>query len=513
MSFWPTAQAPIRRNSRVAKLLLAIGMYVSVVFAGLALADDGPDTKRPLPKTDEKRAEQAAKFAIPDRTTAAIFVGRPNKQGDRDGGIQNFRPVATEKENSDEYLAWNSVVSHAKQFSTADLEQFAARDLTRDDLINVPNPTKHGFLLELVRFDGKLTRVRWVKATKSLTDFGTSKVYEAQFVPVDEPPNAIMSIVFTELPAELAAVDQKAEAEWLSVSQDITAAGYFFKIAKDAPGPEFPDLPILIGHSITIRKAGTPSLLADGKPEDPIVLDKNLRVFRHIKDDAFIATADRNWEEASAWNRVLLHARRFTPEQLEAAAAERKFADLFTDGRRDYKLDLVKFEGRLIMLNKMKATEKLQAAGLEWVYEGWIVPKTEPSGNPICVVFTDPIGSLEEQGITGRVNKWVTFAGYSFKLMRYKSGERDKDKPSENVVKRTPLILGRAAIERRDPDGPSPVSWSGNFVPAVTTGIVLLIAFGLGVNWWFRRGDKKALKEIDNHRGKNPFGDPGPAVS
>ena len=29
---------------------------------------------------------------------------------------------------------------------------------------------------------------------------------------------------------------------------------------------------------------------------------------------------------------------------------------------RDYKLDLVKFEGRLIMLNKMKPTEKLLAA-------------------------------------------------------------------------------------------------------------------------------------------------------
>ena len=55
------------------------------------------------------------------------------------------------------------------------------------------------------------------------------------------------------------------------------------------------------------------------------------------------------------------------------------------------------------------------------------------------------------EGVTGRVNKWVTFAGYSFKLMWYKSGERDKDDPNKNVAKKTPLLLGRAAIERRDP--------------------------------------------------------------
>lgn len=509
MSARQATQTPNRHNSRFARLLLAVGVYFGVVFAGLAFADDLDNTK-PLPRNDEKRAAQAAKYAIPDRASAAIFVGRYDpKTGKLEGGIQNFCPVATEKENSDEYQAWDVVVTHAKQFPNSELTQHAARDLTRDDLLNAPS--RKSSRLELLRLDGKLTRVRWVKATKSLAEKGTEKIYEAQFVPVDEPPNVFVSTVFTELPPELAGIEQKPEAEWQPANQEVTATGYFFKIVKDAPGPEFPDIPILIGRSITIRKAGTPSQLPDGTPENPLVLDKNLRVFRHIKDDAAIASADTNWEEASAWNRVLLHCRRFTPEDLKQNAADKKFADLFTDGRRDYKLDLVKFEGRLIMLNRMKATEKLQAAGLEWVYEGWIVPKDEPRGNPICVVFTDQIESLGE--ITGRVNKWVTFAGYSFKLMRYKSGERDKDKPNENVIKRTPLLLGRTLIEGRDPDGPTAVVWTSGFVVPVTTGIVLLIAFALGVSWWFRRGDKQARTEIDSVRGKNPFGDTGPAVS
>ncbi|MBA4191605.1 MAG: hypothetical protein C0467_26805 [Planctomycetaceae bacterium] len=505
-------------NPRIAKSLLAIGLLACAVVAGLANttahAQDpdplGVDDRPPLPPTEPKRVALAAKFRIPGAGTSAIFKGRRHPvTGAIDGGIQDFKPIATEKENSDEYQAWHTVISHAKQFTTTELEQNAGRDLTRDDMLNAPS--RFRFRLEPLRFEGKLVRVRWARATKSLEEAGTAKVYEALFVPVDEAPNALVSIVFTELPAELAAVEQKPEGEWMDVGSEIVAAGYYFKVKQDAPGLD--PIPLLIGRSVTIRKPPAPNTTAaPGTPqEDPIRLDKDLRVFRLIRDNSFIAKAEDNWEEVSAWNRILLHARRFTPEQLENAAVEgKKFADLFTDGRRDFKLDLVKFEGRLIMLNKMKPSEKLQAAGVETVYEGWIVPKDEPRGNPICVVFTDPIEGLE--GVTGRVNKWVTFAGYSFKLMWYKSGERDKDDPNKNVTKKTPLLLGRAVIERIDPDRPTPVTW-GAFVPVVTGAVVSLIVVAVGLSWWFRRGDRRARNEIDTHRGKNPFGEAGPAVS
>jgi len=505
-----------RGNSRIAKFFLALGLFAGSVFACVAnstvRADDpdplGVDDRPPLPPTEPKRAALAVKYRIPG-TKAAIFVGRKDpKTGNIDGGIQNFKPIATEKENSDEYQAWHTVVSHAKQFTTTELEQNGGRDMTRDDLLNTPS--RFTYRLELLRFEGKLTRIRWARATKSLSDAGTEKVYEALFVPVDEAPNALVSVVFTELPPELAAVEQKAEGEWMDSNAEIVVAGYFFKVKMDGPGQD--PIPLLIGRSITIRKPA-PNATPNATPgaETPIPLDKNLRVYRLIRDNAFIAKAEDNWEEVSAWNRILLHARRFLPADLENAATERKFADLFTDGRRDFKLDLVKFEGRLIMLNKMKPSEKLQAAGVETVYEGWIVPKDEPRGNPVCVVFTDPIEGLE--GITGRVNKWVTFAGYSFKLMWYKSGERDKDDQNKNVTKKAPLLLGRAVIERPDPDRPPPVTWGNFFVPMATGGVLLILVFALGMSWWFRRGDKQARHEIDTHRGKNPFGEAGPAVS
>lgn len=507
-----TAHAPqTARRSRLAKLFGAFGLCAVVLASGLARAQDPDtlDTQPPLPKNDDKQAQLAAKYAIPGRNDSAIFKGRPLPNGGREGGIEHFKPIATEKENSDEYQAWNTVVSHAKSFTAAELEQAGTRELTRDDLLNLPS--RYNYHLDLVRLDGKLTRVRWAKATKTLAEGGTAKVYEAQFVPVDEPPGAVVSVVFTDLPPELAAVDQKAAGEWMPVNAEVVAAGYFFKVVKDAAGPEYPQIPLLIGRSVTVRKAGLPTAAGADEAKDlkdAIPLDKNLRVFRFIKDNAPIATADQNWEEASAWNRILLHARRFLPADLEAAATPRKFADLFTDGRRDLKLDLVKVEGRLIMLNKMKPSEKLQAAGVEAAYEGWIVPKDEPRGNPVCVVFTDPVEGLD--GVTGRVNKWVTFAGYSFKLMWYQSGERDKN--DKNVTKKAPLLLGRAALCGRDLDGTAAVSWSG-FVPLITGSVIGLLLIALVLSWWFRRGDRRTRQELDTHRGKNPFGDVGPAVS
>jgi hypothetical protein len=211
-----------------------------------------------------------------------------------------------------------------------------------------------------------------------------------------------------------------------------------------------------------------------------------------------------NWGEAVAWNRVLLHARRFSPEELESnARGDLTFADLFEAIRKDYKLDLVKFEGRLLMVRKMKPSEKLKAADIETAFEGWLVPQNEPRGNPIAIVFTDPLPDGVE---LGRVNKWVSFAGYSFKLMHYESGERKGDDPSKYVIKRAPLLLGRSIIPQPDPDGHDPVSWN-SFVQVAVAAVVGLLGVTLGVTWWFRRGDKQSKQEITAHRARNPFGD------
>jgi hypothetical protein len=500
-----------RRAARTTQFFLALGLLAAAGMTGTAAQPGQPDEiddKPPLPATEPKRAVVAQKYQIPNRN-ARIFKGTLDPKTKLlvpNTGIVDFTPVATEKENADEYQAWNEVVRHAKQFTAAELEEHAGRDMTRDDLIGQP---RFLYRLELLRFDGKLVRARRLAATKALREAGTAEVYEALIAPLDEPATDLVSFVFTELPEALAGVRQKPQEQWTEADAWVTAAGYFFKAKQDAPKDD--PVPVLIGKSLSVLKGPPPG----PDKNNPAALDKGLRVFKFIENDTRVARGDDNWEEAVAWNRVLLHARRFSPEELEAnARTDLTFADLHEDGRResegggrdykgrrDYKLDLVRFEGRLLMLRKMELSKKLRDAGVETLYEGWLVPKDEPRGNPVCVVFTDPPEGVES---LGRVNKWVSFAGYAFKLMRYESGEQDKN--GRYVTKRAPLLLGRALIARPDPDAPSNVSWRG-FVAGAVAVVVALVAAGLGLGWWFRRGDRKARQEIQAHRARNPFGE------
>jgi hypothetical protein len=532
-------QTPSRGPTRIPKSLAVLILLVGVVLFSLGLSfgqAQNPKDEKGGEKGDPKPPVPPvlAKLDVAINKDRAIFQGRLDAKGVRipNTGIVDFRGMAAETVdaakkgppeyvNSDEYQAWTDVVLHAKQFPNSVLEEYAVRDLTRDDLTVVANgvPRFTQNRLDLVRLEGKLTRVRRLEASQDLKRHGTEEYYEALLVPVDEPMPAewvktlssSVSVVFTELPAALAEVKKKPVNDWLEVDSWAAAAGYFFKVKQDAPGD--PSMPVLVGKSVTLLK-GEP--LATG--DNPAALDPNLRVFRLIRNDETLAPGEDDWEEVSAWNRVLLHARRFSVKDLEKDAREIPFVALFRDGLRDievrgsksfdykgpreYKLDLVKFEGWLIMLEKIKGTEKLRAAGIETAYEGWVVPKDESRGYPICVVFTDPPEGIEPNK---PVHRWVSFAGYSFKLMKYKSQERDAKDPSRPVMKRAPLLLGRGLVPLPDPTG-QPVAWS-DFVLVAVAVVVGLVGFAVGVGWWFRRGDRLAKREIEAHRSKNPFED------
>ncbi len=471
-------------------------LTLTITGTALATADD-LDSQSPLPPSEPKRLILAEKFRVPN-SQSRIFKGtRDPKSGVvlPNTGIVDFEPVAAETRNADEYTAWNDVILHARQFTAVDLEANASRDLVRDDLLGAP---RFLYRLDLVHFAGKLTKARRLAATQALQQAGVAEVYEGLLAPLCEPPGDVLSVIFTELPEALATVRLQPVGSWLEVNLPATAAGYFFKVNQDGIGE--PPVPIIIGKSITVQNELPPV------PDTKLTaLDKGLRIFQFIKDDAFAPKGEENWAEATAWNRVLLHARRFTAEELEAnARTDVKFADLFLDGRRDYKLELVKIEGRLLLLRKIEPSKKLRDAGLQTAYEGWIVPRDEPRGNPICVVFTDLPEGVEPEG---RVNKWVTFAGFAFKLLRYKSGEQDKTDPNDTVTKRAPLLLGRTITIRPDPEAVATVSWKG-FVQTITLVVLGLLGAALGLTLWFRRGDRKAKQEVQTHRAKNPFVEP-----
>lgn len=454
------------------------------------------DTRSPLP-ADRPGRQPHADFAVPapDRLVFAK--------------IEDFKPVASEAENKGEYDAWCEVVSHAKRFETAALEAHAARDLSVVELVK---PVRTLFRTELLRFDGQVLYVRRLRAPKFFTDnpgSGVKELYEARIVPTDESPLAPVSVVFLDLPAAFAAAKSipagADKGEWLDLKEPkryVSAAGFYFK-TMNVPGEAanaVVGVPVLIGKSVT-PLPGEP--VAPGP--DPTALDPDVRVFKFVRDETEMNRPGQ-WEEAAAFNRVLMHAHRFTPEQLEAAApppGQVKFADLFLDVRTAYKLKIVRFEGRLIRLKRTDVSADLRAAGVEHLFEGWLVPAGEPRGNPVCVVFTETLAGVEP---ADRVNVWVSFAGFSFKKMRYESAEEDPKAPKRNLHKLAPLLIGKSPVVRREPAEPSD-AWATFVLWVLVGGLALIASAGL-LAWYYRGGDRRARRAMDAVRGRNPFDAP-----
>lgn len=484
-----------------------VGCALMVAAIGIASAQpptlapskaDGVDDRSPIPPETSRKAALAAK--VPIDKDRAIFKGTRTKDGVVKGGIEDERPLASEKQNADEYQALTEVVLHANQFTAADLDPFARSDLTPDDL---RFGTRTSFRLDLVRFEGKLTKARRIRATRALEDTGVAELVEAWLVPDDESPGNAVCLLLTAWPDALPKLPELANglvaSESVAIDRWATFAGYSFKLMT-YPGPDAdPKNPIGRGWLKAPLLIG-PTVVPAAEPTPKPALDKDLRVFKRIPDDSHNNSGDV-WEEPTAWNRVVLHARKFTAEQLEdAAKRDLTFADLFEDHRADYKLDLVYFKGRLIRIKKGESTPRLTEAGVSTWYEGWLVPDGEPRGNPVCIVLTDlPLG-LEPKAL---MSVPVTFAGYSFKRMRYTSQEQDRDDPKKFLTKAAPLLIGRSVTVLPEPDGPG--VWSATFIPMVLGGLLLLVGIALTMSWWFRRGDRQARAEIEAVRA-NPFG-------
>ncbi|MDY3559389.1 hypothetical protein R5W23_000381 [Gemmata sp. JC673] len=451
-------------------------------------ADLNPlDRRDPVP-ADSPRRKGYDQLRIPD-TDRTIFAE-----------IADFKPVAAQDKNPREYDAWIEYVLHARKQNTHDLNEHGIRDLVPLEFAKFPR----AYRTELVRFDGKLSCVRRLVPPPQLRSSGVSALYEARLVPLDESPATPVSFVFTDLPESLAAVSGKAPEEWLDADGWVTATGYFFKTMSVAgeQGSAVVNLPLLIGKGLTPLPGPPP-----GSPT-PTALDKSLRLYKFIQDDVKMTRARptaATWAEVAAYNRVVLHAARFSAEELERdAVTDVRFADLFEEPRIGHRLSLVKFEGRLISLRRMDSNDWLGAAGVTQLFEGWLIPDHEQRGNPVCVVFSEPLDGVDP---ARRVNKWVTFAGYSFKRMRYESAEEDAKNPSKHIDKLAPLLIGKKPIGRQDPEQATPVTWNA-FGEGTIIGAALLILCAGVFALWYRHGDRQARAEMDAVRGRNPFDPP-----
>ena len=201
---------------------------------------------------------------------------------------------------------------------------------------------------------------------------------------------------------------------------------------------------------------------------------------------------------------MMMHARRFSAEQLEAAANTKvKFADLFMDNvREDHRLELVSFHGRLVRLEQKKNTERLAQAGIENYYRAWVMPDNESRTFPVCFALIEAPAGLEPKRT---MDVPVIVAGYSFKLEQYETIEPDKIDPTKFIERRAPLLIGRSLTIKHETVSDPTSWWTEGFVPAVVGGVAILGGAALLLGFWFRKGDKLAQAEIDANRHQNPF--------
>ena len=500
MSGWLAITPHVRRVTRFALAMGLVAGCAAVLVAGQPLPEEKIDDRLPIPPENAKQTADAAKLRI--NKERAIFTGVRDKYGVVKGGIEDERPLASEKQNPDEYRAITEVMLHTSQFSAAVLAQSGRRDLTPDDLTY---GSRFQYRLELVRFEGKLTKARRLEPTKSLIETGFKELYEAWLVPDDESTGYPLCLLLANWPANFAGLPEipagQQAGESVTIDKWVAFGGYSFKLMtypgpgadpKNPIGAGWLKAPLLIGMSVV------PTL----EPAPKVAIDKNFRVYKEIRDKTRMAQGSDFWEESTAYNRVVLHARKFTTEKLEAEANRNlSFGDLFLENRKDYRLDLVLFHGHLIRLNKGKSPQRLIDAGLESWFEAWIIPDNEPRGNPICFVLTELPAGLEPKKT---MDVAVTAAGYSFKLWRYESGEQDKDDPKKFVEKFAPLLIGRSLSVKQETDDVT-TWWTQGFVPAVVASVALLGGAALALAWWFRRGDRAAQAEIEASRHRNPF--------
>lgn len=488
---------------RHAWAVLAVGLACA---AGAAQPPgDVPDDQVPLPG-GAARPPVAAKYRIPD-PDRAIFHGIVDRAGNRTGGIEDGKPVASEKQNPDEAAAWAAVVRTAARHPAAELERAAARDLTADDL---RRPVRRLYRLGLVRLDGTLTQARRVRPTAAVAgDGGPGELFEARIVPDGDSPAEPVAVVLVNWPAGLSApaeiLGREDAGPWEDINQWVRFAGYSFKLTL-YPGPDadpadpkflgWRAAPLLVGRSVTPAP----------RPPASVPLDRNLRVFKLVQDDAPIARTAERWEETAAWDRAVRHARRFTPAELEGAARrDLTFADLFTAGRGAYQFDLVRLEGRLLRVRAVPVDDRLTAAGVPALFEAWLVPDGEPRGNPVCLVLSELPPGLGPTPPGELANRRASAAGYSFKLMWYESAEADPKAPGKNVWKKAPLLIGRSVTLLDGGAADGPATWASWFAPLLAGGLGLVAGSGLVLAWWFRRGDRAARAAVANARPANPF--------
>ena len=260
---------------------------------------------------------------------------------------------------------------------------------------------------------------------------------------------------------------------------------------------------LLLGLTLLVGSYETAPIRAE---DTPLLLDKDRAIFDRIEDRSPIRSETQNPDEYAAYNAVLAHARQFPVAELDARARrDVMYKDLFRAVRKEFKLDLVRFEGRLKRLRSIGPTRQLKESGIETLYEGWIVPKDQPKFL-LCFLATELPKGFEAQHDLSRdkLNLPVSISGYFFKLMAYETPEAAKD-PKKGSVEFAPLLMGRSVVVLSEPNRDPADDWFGTFLPGLIGVMATIAAVVFGLSIWYRRGDRRVRAVLAARHEQNPF--------
>jgi hypothetical protein len=217
-----------------------------------------------------------------------------------------------------------------------------------------------------------------------------------------------------------------------------------------------------------------------------------------VEDKTPVHNASENYNEAQAYNYLLVQANATSVAAFaKSARRDLTFAHLFEEPSK-YRGQVVHIEGRLGRLRRFDAPRLAIKQGIPVLYEGWIFGDAYFS-NPYCIIATFVPESIP---LGETLNHRVAFDGYFFKRYRYRAGDGWRD---------APLLIGHALVDRQatststDADG----SFTSLLLPALVTILGATVMLVVGLNWWFRRGDRRLRTHLDMNRNAN-FVEPGP---
>ena len=408
-------------------------------------------------------------------------------------------------------------------------ERVANHDIT----VEVIDEAPVRFRGHVVKFDGRLRRIRQVDAPPALKQFGAAKLYDV-WMTVQSGPISRLVRVLTPLSFNIAPTEDPP------VAVELTVVGYYFKKVplgkgEAVPGQPERSVPLVLGHVIPfigheVRLAagafaivgaasqpvggplggllafrtaertqnwvlGDPSRVP---PLDPRYIDavKDSQTLPFNFDVAATNEKDQKDQEEKlrevfAYYDAVIKAERFGLDLFRASLKKNvTFAHLHNEPQ-NYRGDVVQISGKLRRVRQFEPSVYEKREGVKQVYEVWLVDDEYKMSPPAVLICTQlPPGVPVAEKVKGSPK--VSFVGYFFKKYLYKPADAKKEKE----FRVAPLIIGHLIADIKKP-GEKGSGWADALAPLILVALAGTFVIVFLMTWLFRRADRHVLAKVD----------------